>query len=220
MVSPDPCSPMMCSASVITHVALHTSHLTTQTSHCPTARHSPQPSRANRSKHMLSLFSAEMLGPKPNQLTVDPRHFHQKEEKTARHAARTSLGRSTAKKLCVDAHCPMHPEKARGPLPKKACRTDLGSDLNPSSRRSLQPRFHKSLDPTASILIFHALEGCIQRHYILEVLLPQLKPRFMSRSVVEPDHKKILCLWLPSWPTKPLLFGSPAASLLPLPHSS
>ena len=70
-------------------------------------------------------------------------------KKKASHAAHTSLGCSTARTLCVAAHCPTRPEKA-WPFHTKVSTTTLGPDLNPHGRGSLQPRSNKSLEPTFS----------------------------------------------------------------------
>ena len=53
-------------------------------------------------------------------------------------------------------------------------------------RRSLQPRFHRSLEPTlASVLIFHALWGFDQRNnWIFEVLFPKCLSCFVSSFAV------------------------------------
>ena len=49
------------------------------------------------------------------------------------------LGHFIAKRLCVDAHYPKHPEKATGPLP-----TTVASDPTPPDRMPLLPCFHKA----------------------------------------------------------------------------
>ena len=86
-------------------------------------------------------------GPKPNQLTEDPRLFLQKEEKELATRPVPPWDIPLRRRRVV-AHCPMHPEKAARPLPTKVCVTNLGPDLNPPGRRSLQPRCHKNLEPT------------------------------------------------------------------------
>ena len=77
--------------------------------------------------------------PKPDQLHEDIFALSSKGKRRAHHTARTSLGHSIARRLCADAHCPKHPEKATGPLP-----TTVASDLTLPYRWSLLPCFHKA----------------------------------------------------------------------------
>ena len=138
LVSPDPYCPMTYSASLPTM----SSHELLDDAEEPLSDRHVQTDQGTH----FQCFDWD-AGPKPKQLTEDPLLFF-KRNKKSRHAAHTSLGRSAAQKLCVDAHCPMCPEKAIGPLSIKVCPTTLGPGLNPHGRRSLQPRFHRDLEPT------------------------------------------------------------------------
>ena len=137
-MSPDPCSPMTNNASLPTLFSLE---LLDETKEPLSDRQEFSSAiMCKPTKAHAFTFSAEMLSPNRNS--------------SLKTLAHTSLGRSTAWRLCVDVQCPMHPEKAKGPLPTKA-----GSDPNPQGHRSLQPRSHISLhffsrlqDPN---LLFH-----------------------------------------------------------------
>ena len=63
-----------------------------------------------------TLLSDIRIDDRAEGLTVQRnRQLFLNQEERARHAARSSLGRSNAWKLCVDAHCPTRPIKAKRP---------------------------------------------------------------------------------------------------------
>ena len=138
ILSPDLCSPMTNKAPLPTSFSFKLLDEKEET--LSIRQESSSAMMCNPTKaHAFTCFNWD-AGPKPNQLPEDHRLFLQKEEQELAITARTSLGHSIARKLCVDAHNPKHPEKATRPLP-----TTVASDLTPPDRWSLLPCFHKAL---------------------------------------------------------------------------
>ena len=119
------CSPMMNNAPL--------PRLFSSESLSPTTRKSPQSSCADRSRHMLSLFST---GPKPDQLPEDQSAPSSKGKRRARHTARSSLGSSLRGGRTETHTVPC--------IQKRPKATTAETDLTPHSCLSLLPCFDKA----------------------------------------------------------------------------
>ena len=133
IVPPDPCSPMTNNALLPTLFSLELLH----------EKEEPLSVRQEFSSAIMCkptkahafTDSTGMLG--PNQLPEDHQLFLQEEEEELAIRPISFWDSPIAWRLCVGAHCPMHPERAKGPLP-----TQVASDLTPPDRWSLPPCFH------------------------------------------------------------------------------